>query len=612
MAIASGTIWELRTTATANSVNGGGFNPTNANFLTDLTTDSNTGNTSSPVVSSVSYNFVAGDVGAKVYIKDGTNWTKGWYNIASVASNKATLQAAIGEGVNNTNGYFTANTTVGVASVGTPTGGTFGIDYSQQDGAIISGTDLASADGDASPCIVTSAGTPFGVNHVGNIINVTDGTGYTVNRYEIVSVSGVNATLDRAVGTNGAKVDGTFYVGGAISLNSTLDDDFFEVPVNGNFIFVKNGTFVIGETISVSNNNKWHLIGYNSYRGDEPTGTNRPTIACGAIQIVLSTTKSIRNLILTTTATDGLTVTGCRVSNVKILNTSTTASRKAYVTAGASVFTYNSEFVSQNGYAVYSDTAGAYSLFDSCYIHDSDTNVYLPSVSFNIFSNCIFHAGRTNNYSVTTDLHIVKNCTFYGRSSKIGVGALLASTSNNCNIIDSIFSGLTTAISQLTTPDPSNIQSGNNFYNNTTDLSNISSHPDTLALDPQFTAVSEISGSTATSSGSVLTQSGGDFSSVVDNESYLHIISGTGVTANRGYLITSHDATTLTVNNSLGTSAAGDIVYFVTVGRNFKIGTNLKAQGNVALNSYTTSYVDLGASQREEASGGGCGGIFIC
>jgi hypothetical protein len=124
--IAAETVWEINSAGSMNS--SAGFNPANANMPTDLTTDAATGNTASPVVSSASYNFVAGDVGHYVYIKAGTNWIPGWYAIASVASNKATLTAGVGAAQL---ANYANNTAAGVATVGTPTGGTWAIDYSR-------------------------------------------------------------------------------------------------------------------------------------------------------------------------------------------------------------------------------------------------------------------------------------------------------------------------------------------------------------------------------------------------------------------------------------------------------------------------------------------------
>src|SRR5688572_24727159 len=111
MAFTASTVWEVQ--ALGLDTNGGGFDPGVAGFPTDGTTDSNTGNTSTPVFSSASYAFVADDVGHWVYIKSGTNSLPGWYKITSVAGGKATLNAAIGAAVLAAG---TPNTATGIAT----------------------------------------------------------------------------------------------------------------------------------------------------------------------------------------------------------------------------------------------------------------------------------------------------------------------------------------------------------------------------------------------------------------------------------------------------------------------------------------------------------------
>ena len=90
MAVSASSIFAVQTAGA--DTNSGAFDP-GATMATDLAATVATGN--SPVVTSVSYVFVAGDVGASVFLKGGTNWTKGWYPIASVAGGAATLNAAI-------------------------------------------------------------------------------------------------------------------------------------------------------------------------------------------------------------------------------------------------------------------------------------------------------------------------------------------------------------------------------------------------------------------------------------------------------------------------------------------------------------------------------------
>src|SRR6185369_16734786 len=152
MAVTAATILECAATGSDGNAgsdnNAGAFDPaTNvANMLTDLAATVATGN--SPVVTSASYNFVAGDVGSWLFISSGTNWTPGWYKIASVGSNAATLSAAIGAAIlYATGGPFGLNTAAGCATTASPTSGTGSVDYSQAGTPAVSNTNLASSNG---------------------------------------------------------------------------------------------------------------------------------------------------------------------------------------------------------------------------------------------------------------------------------------------------------------------------------------------------------------------------------------------------------------------------------------------------------------------------------
>ncbi len=108
---ATTTVLEIRASATAANVNGGGFNPSNASPGTDRSqsdtsfangTDlaSTSGTTNPCVVTSASHNFVAADNGNILHINSGTNWTSGnqsgFYEIVSTSGNAATLDRACG------------------------------------------------------------------------------------------------------------------------------------------------------------------------------------------------------------------------------------------------------------------------------------------------------------------------------------------------------------------------------------------------------------------------------------------------------------------------------------------------------------------------------------
>jgi hypothetical protein len=66
---------------------------------------------------------------------------------------------------------------------------------------IVSWTDLAIGSADTD---LTSAANPFTAAHVGRILDITGGTGFTPGRYVVTSVAGVTATMDRAVGAVGS------------------------------------------------------------------------------------------------------------------------------------------------------------------------------------------------------------------------------------------------------------------------------------------------------------------------------------------------------------------------------------------------------------------------
>ena len=287
MAFSANAIWEVRQNGD-DANNGGGFDYGNCTFASDLTCDANTGNTASPVVSSASYAFVSGDVGARLYVASGTNWTPGWYPIASVSGGKATLNAAIGSAVLKT---LTPNIAAGCATVATPTGGSWTIDYSVQDAAQITydgTTNKIAIDGTTN---TKATATPaFGVNLIGNIISITAGTGFTVQRVQALSISSGAITFDKALGTAGS-TGGTGRLGGGLASSGKAAG----LKVGSNVTFVKAGTF----TLSTSSTNvsggpvsdavvstislpSW-WVGYNTTRTLTNLDSTRPIISAGSI-----------------------------------------------------------------------------------------------------------------------------------------------------------------------------------------------------------------------------------------------------------------------------------------------------------------------------------------
>lgn len=173
--------------------------------------------------------------------------------------------------------------------------GASGTDYSQQNAAQYTGTDLV-IDA-ATNTKVTSATHNFVAADVGNIMQITAGTGFTTGFFQIVSVAANAATLDRSAGTL-SSTGGTFAVGGALATPGKATG----ASVTGNDIWIKSGTYTISSgTADVANgrlNNKGGTIGnagkirgYNTARWTTvPTTTdlaNKPLLQASGITNVV-------------------------------------------------------------------------------------------------------------------------------------------------------------------------------------------------------------------------------------------------------------------------------------------------------------------------------------
>jgi len=474
-AISATTVWNIRKDATAASVNGGGFNTNNANFLTDLAATSATGD--SPVVTSASYTFAAGDAGAHVFIKSGTNWKPGWYEIASVNAGAATLKAAVGEAsqVVGTVGatyapIAVANTVAGCASTASPTGGTFGVDYSQQTAAEFALTDLTQVG--SSTTLASSAA--FTLSMVGNLIHIIDGTNFTQGWYEIVSYTTSSAVvLDRTACSTNASA-GVANVGGSVNISTdTTSGDMFAALVAGNGVWVMHNAsaFTAGEAITGTAGaatTPIYMYGYLAVRGDNPTGANRPVIDMDTYQFTCTTGYwFISNMIMTGEATEVLELNSYgRLSNSFITNSSATAGGYAVFADSYSVV-IDSELVSTNGYC---GRGGLGSKYLYTYFHDSATAVIYTSGYFTFHGNIVdtmttygLRATAARNNGVAT------NNTFYGANDADAV-AISIGASVGTSILNNIFADWATSI---TITGPLTQEDYNLFYSNTTDPSQI-------------------------------------------------------------------------------------------------------------------------------------------
>jgi len=499
--------------------------------------------------------------------------------------------------------------------------GASGTDFSQQDAAQYNLTGVTTAGADAILLTASAA-----ADMVGNGAHIISGTNFTAGWYEILSVSvGVSITLDRTC-TTGAGDIGVVNIGGAISLGAADDDAVFENAVAGNIFYIKGGTYTLGGAVSIAAagsisgaaSSYIRMEGYASARGDRPTGSTRPTINTAANNFVISGAAwEVRNIQFTGTSAIMFNYSGNvgRMIECKFTNTSTTASRIA-VQLAANSHVNECEMISYRGTAF--NANGEAQMF-GCYVHDSNIGATLPSTTGGShIINCIFAANVTScvhvNAVSTLNNTIMNNIFFGGSTNKTGIGLNSSAATTYCMwVVNNIFYGFVTGVTTATTVGNSmiNYDNYNCFAFNTTNATNWTLGPNSITTTPTFANVSQVTGATATTSGSVLTQAGATFvtSGVTAGRDFIYIVSGTGITAGV-YGITNVAETALTLDIAPGTSAVADKVFQITVGRDFSVtSANVKSTGypGVFAGGYTTSYQDIGAAQSQYGLGAAAG-----
>lgn len=490
-----------------------------------------------------------------------------------------------------------------------------GTDRSQDAAYHKSGTDLASTNGTTNPCIVTSASAPFTSADNGNGLIVTAGSNWTVQRALIVSVDGSgNATLDRACGSAATLSNGTWGLGRACALgNSTSgisDDALFEMAVAGNKFYIKNGTYS-PTTIALSANGAAQkpiiIEGFNSVRGDLPTGSTRPILDFSTANSFTSGQFWVlKNLQVTGSAANVLITGGnTQLFFIKATNTSTTASRNAINTSSSTdVLNYGIEAVSYRGAGIFVN-GGSADIYNG-YFHDSNIGISLANTTApaHIQGN-IFAGNITNAIAFTgaqTAATFITNNTIVGWPTPRGTLISILTGGTDFRIFNNIIYGGAVGVAH---PDTQTIgfDNWNAYNNNTADVSGgWTKGANTVTTAPGFARVLQMSGTGATSSASTLTDATVNFTTtgIVAGQDFLYVSAMTGGNGAGIYPITAVGTTTLTTGLALGSGTA--ISYQILYGRNFAIGPNYKNRANPGVfpGALTTSYQDIGAVQRKE------------
>ena len=257
-----------------------------------------------------------------------------------------------------------------------------GTDFSTQDAAQQAYTDLIIG---ATATQLTSALHAFGATHPGNVINITGGAGCTVGWYEVLSVAGVTATMDRSVGTAASTCTGN--LGGGLATPAKV----FTLMVNQNIAHLKSATYTFTSTLTMPNV-QFTLRGYQTAHNDygaQPlitTATNIDGMHTGGS----STVAFLDNIGFTiTVSSDHSGISTSAAANIYLANFYCAGWGYSCIEGGSDVSTafrtvtaWNSEFTNNginHGRAAITNTGPI--VVDRGYFHANYTDIACPNIS---------------------------------------------------------------------------------------------------------------------------------------------------------------------------------------------------------------------------------------
>ena len=364
--------------------------------------------------------------------------------------------------------------------------GASGTDFSQQAAAQIAYTDMVI---DAvTNTKFTSAANPVTDAHVGNLVNVTGGVGFTVQRVYIVSQAAGVATCDKSLGTLGS-TGGTGNLGGAfLTWNACA-----AVMVAENIMYIK-GTYTISALLTAppagtDTRRPTQVIGYGTTRGDGIQATIQHDGVSAAFFMLSGNNYCwFMNLNLdgVDIATRGLTMgTPALAWNIKVQRMVDFGLLMASVVAVA-MWCEVTDMKAGASAAFYCDTR---STFEFCWAHDNPVQGFL--LSNGIARHCIASnntGAASDGYQVsgTAQEGIFEHCIAYG-NGRDGIrftGDCNSRPPINCILVNNGGYGVNMATGvAVNNPGYRN----NAYYNNTSGArNNLAAEPGavTLAGDP--------------------------------------------------------------------------------------------------------------------------------
>jgi hypothetical protein len=289
-----------------------------------------------------------------------------------------------------------------------------GTDYSQQNAAQVAFTDLVIG---STTTQLTSAGNPFSSASPGNIIYIPTGlTGFTSGWYEVLSVSGATATMDRSVGT-AASTGGTGNLGGSfLTVAKPLT-----LAVSGNTINIKSGTYTLTATLTTPNLGQLLLIGYNSTHAD------------GGTKPLITTATNSTDLFDAGTSSGGIVV----FDNLSLSNTAGTAGIGIVKTSQNGFGVVRNCKLSGFSYGLNGDNAGAHYIFTTLVI----ANTEIASCGYGAYNDAPIYVAPGSYVHGCTTVGLYANGTdLYVSGSVLDSNAIGAHVDNSALFINSVVS----------------------------------------------------------------------------------------------------------------------------------------------------------------------------
>lgn len=330
--------------------------------------------------------------------------------------------------------------------------GSPGTDYSQQNSAQVAFSDLVIG---ATNTQLTSVANPFSPADAGNIINITGGSGFTTGRYEIVSVSGITATMDRAVGT-ASSTGGTGNLGGSMATIAAA----VVAAATSNTVNIQAATYTFTTSLVISQSTL-SLIGYQATHND---GGTKPLITTATNSTTLINTNSnsggywlFSNLSLSNTAgtpASGIwqlsshgtaqtwVISGCKFSGfaIGIDSSDGTPDDVAYI------HVINTEVTScAIGLSTSSGSEPLFTKIFGCYFHGNTEHLIAGGSTGPLWVEKSIFTGSSSTFglNISAPVVLIDQCVFANNSN--GSGTLgLATSGTFASVTNSIFYGNST------------------------------------------------------------------------------------------------------------------------------------------------------------------------